>query len=116
MQISLIQSLIGHIELVILIVYHKKAKFVSKKICNRILVCSTTFCPTTMVYWAKKNMKDSIRVKLDLTEKRYNLRCYATFTLREMCLNTEFFLVRVFHAVSIFKKVQFLKVFQTTLI
>ena len=89
MRISLIQSLVGHIELVILIVYHKKAKFVSKKICKRILVRSTTFCPTTMVYRAEKNMKDSVRVKLDLTEKRYNLRCYATFTLREMCPNTD---------------------------
>ena len=45
----------------------------TKKSCKSIIVRFTTFRHRTMVYRAKKNMKNNVRVKLDLTKKRYNL-------------------------------------------
>ena len=38
----------------------------------------TTFGHRTMVYWTKKNMKDIVTVKSDLTKKRYVLPTYFT--------------------------------------
>ena len=43
-----------------------------KKNCKSIIVRFTTFRHRTMVYRAKKNIKSNVRVKLDLTKKRYN--------------------------------------------
>ena len=45
----------------------------TKKSCKSIIACFTTFPHRTMVYHAKKNMNNNVRVKLDLTKKRYNL-------------------------------------------
>ena len=42
-----------------------------KKNCKSIIVRFTTFYHRTMVYRAKKNIKNNVRVKLDLTKKRY---------------------------------------------
>ena len=44
-----------------------------KKNCKSIIVRFTTFCHRTMVSRAKKNMKNNVRVKLELTKKRFNL-------------------------------------------
>ena len=44
-----------------------------KKACKSFIVCFTTAHYRTMVYRAKKNMKNNMRVKLDLRKKRYNL-------------------------------------------
>ena len=40
-----------------------------KKNCKSIIVRFTTFCHRTLVYRAKKNMKNNVRVQLDLTKK-----------------------------------------------
>ena len=40
----------------------------SKNRCNSIIVRFTTFRYRTMVYWAKKNMKDNVQVKLGVTK------------------------------------------------
>ena len=45
----------------------------TKKNCKGIIVRFTTFRHRTMVYRAKKNLKNDVRVKLDLTKKRYDL-------------------------------------------
>ena len=44
-----------------------------KKNCKSIIVCFTTFSHRTIVYCAKKSMKNNVQVKLNLTKKRYNL-------------------------------------------
>ena len=44
-----------------------------KKNCKSIIVHFITFRYRTMIYRAKKNMKNNVPVKLDLTKKRYNL-------------------------------------------
>ena len=41
--------------------------------CKSAIVCFTTFWHRTMVYRAKKKMKQGVRVKLDLTKSRYTL-------------------------------------------
>ena len=45
----------------------------SKNSCKGIIVRFTTSFNRTIVYRAKKNMKDSLRVILNLTKKLYNL-------------------------------------------
>lgn len=50
---------------------------ITKKRGKSSIVWFTTFCHRTMVYRAKKNIKDNVRVKLDLTKKRYNVNTSA---------------------------------------
>ena len=44
----------------------------SKK-CKIIIVKFTTFWHHTIVYWLKENMKDNIKIHVDLTIKRHSL-------------------------------------------
>ena len=44
----------------------------SKK-CKIIIVKFTTFWHHTIVYWLKENMKDNIKIHVDLTRKRHSL-------------------------------------------
>ena len=46
---------------------------VSKNKCKSIIVRFTTFRHRTMFYRARRNLKNRVRVKLDLTKSRYNL-------------------------------------------
>ena len=45
----------------------------TKKSCKSVIVRFSTFCHRTIVYRAKKNMKNPARVKIDLKKKRHNL-------------------------------------------
>ena len=45
----------------------------TKKSCNSVIVRFSTFYQRTIVYQMKKNLKCSVRVKIDLTKKRHNL-------------------------------------------
>ena len=58
-----------------------------KKNCESIIVRFTTFRHRTMVYRAKKNMKNNVRVKLDLTKKRYNLLVLANTFVANININ-----------------------------
>ena len=44
-----------------------------KKSCKSVIVRFSTFCHRTIVYRTKKNLKCSVRVKIDLTKKIHNL-------------------------------------------
>ena len=58
-----------------------------KKNCKSIIVRFTTFRHRTMVYRAKKNMKNNVRVKLDLTKKRSNLLVLANTFVANININ-----------------------------
>ena len=58
-----------------------------KKNCKSIIVRFTTFRHRTMVYRTKKNMKNNVRVKLDLTKKRSNLLVLANTFVANININ-----------------------------
>lgn len=61
----------------------RKSKKKSKK--KSIIKLFTTFCHRTMVYRTKKNMKDNVRVRLDLTKKlQLNYFCKQTCYFLEL--------------------------------
>ena len=47
----------------------------TKKSCKSVIVHFTTFRHRTMVYRAEKNMKNNVRVKLDLTKSATTCSC-----------------------------------------